>query len=606
MAECEAAALIGRPTTARTHNRRVAELRTGAGIRRPRRQKQINDAEITNVSLTRLAPATALIALVLVLTALFAGTPARGAPESDYSVPGGWFYTQGGGDTPRPDDGFAVVDDGQARFWTAFQAHGGVAGVGYPISRRFNWDGFVTQVMQKSVFQWRPETGTVAFVNVFDDLSRLGFDDQLEDRLVPRPEAFAGESGLDFGQVIARRIALLDAEPKLRAAYDAVADPLNAYGLPQSRVVDYDGLRAIRLQRAVLQIWTSDFPWASAGTVTVANGGDLAKQVGLFASRQAALVPELPPESSPPPTPEPTATPVPTTADPGATDLLDALEILPEFGEGYNRSDWPHWSDLDRDGCNTRCEVLATERLADGSWHSIFDGEITSNPSSFDIDHLVPLAEAHESGGWEWDRATRQRYANDEGYEHSLIAVSDSSNRSKGKKDPAEWLPPDQRAHCFYADAWVRVKHRWSLSVDRDESVALRRILADCPAGDNAAPDPAPVTTVAPTPTVTPPVTTPEGTAFSIAGCDAAAEIVRITGAPGASLGGWILSDAGPRYSHTFGAGTTIPASGTLVVASGRASGDIKPWGQRNVWNNDGDTATLAGPGGQIDALACS
>ena len=81
---------------------------------------------------------------------------------------------------------------------------------------------------------------------------------------------------------------------------------------------------------------------------------------------------------------------------------------------------------------------------------------------------------------------------------------------------------------------------------------------------------------------------------------------IGITGAPGASLGGWILSDAGPRYSHTFAAGTTIPASGTLVVASGRASGDIKPWGQRNVWNNDGDTATLAGPGGQIDALACS
>ena len=239
--------------------------------------------------LARKITPTALVVAAVFLVAAFAAASAAGDADADYAVSGGWFYTQGGGDTPRQDDGFAVTDDSRARFWSAFQAHGGVAGVGYPVSRRFQWDGFTTQVMQKAVFQWRPESGSVAFVNVFDDLSRLGYDDALEGRLVPRPDSFTDEAGLEFGQIMAKRLVLLDAEPALRAAYHSVANPLNSYGLPQSRVREFEGLRAIRLQRAVLQVWTSDFPWAAEGTVTVANGGDLAKQVGLFP--RAALSP---------------------------------------------------------------------------------------------------------------------------------------------------------------------------------------------------------------------------------------------------------------------------------------------------------------------------
>ena len=212
----------------------------------------------------------------------------RSAPEAtaqalDFPIADGWFFTQGATDTPDPRDGFAVVDDGQARFWRAFQDHGGVAAVGYPISRRFVWDGFTTQVMQKAVFQWRPESGETAFVNVFDDLTRRGHDAQLATLLVPETETFAGEDLLSFNEIAQRRTALLEVEPRFLTTYRSVADPLLTYGLPTSRVREYEGLRSIRLQRAVLQLWTSDFPWASAGTVTIANGGDLAKQVGMFA-----------------------------------------------------------------------------------------------------------------------------------------------------------------------------------------------------------------------------------------------------------------------------------------------------------------------------------
>lgn len=225
--------------------------------------------------------------ILLAILAMTLASPAR-AQEAEYPVAGGRFFTQTGGDTPDPGDGYAVVDDSEARFWTAFEEFGGVAEVGYPVSRRFVWDGFVTQVMQKAVFQWRPGEQATAFVNVFDDLHRLGYDQRLADELVPEQEAF-DEAGLPWPQILERRVALLDEEPLLRRVYLGSGDYLRHFGLPTSQVRNYSGLRAIRLQRAVLQLWLDDFPWARAGTVTVANGGDLAKQLGMFP--QAALTP---------------------------------------------------------------------------------------------------------------------------------------------------------------------------------------------------------------------------------------------------------------------------------------------------------------------------
>ena len=225
-----------------------------------------------------------LLWLALLLASLgwmLIAVPAANAQGDDYAIEGGWFFTQTGSDSANPLDGYAVVDDDDALFWTAFESYGGVGAVGYPVSRRFLWDGFVTQVMQKAVFQWRPDLGGTAFINVFDDLHNHGFDQELVDLLVPAPEQFL-ESGLSWPEIVSTRTALLDRDSRLAAAYAAAPDPLQFYGLPTSRVRDFDGLRAIRLQRAVLQVWTKDFPWAAAGTVTVANGGDLAKQLGLF------------------------------------------------------------------------------------------------------------------------------------------------------------------------------------------------------------------------------------------------------------------------------------------------------------------------------------
>lgn len=171
---------------------------------------------------------------------------------------------------------------------------------------------------------------------------------------------------------------------------------------------------------------------------------------------------------------------------------LEALPVLPERRSGYDRDLFDHWVDADGDRCDARREVLIAEAvevprvgsscsLSGGQWYSVYDGATeTGTGSGFDVDHLVPLAEAWDSGAYGWDSDTRRRYANDLGYEHSLVAVSASSNRQKGASDPADWLPPDVSVRCWYAEAWISVKTRWELSVDSAELGALRALISQC------------------------------------------------------------------------------------------------------------------------------
>ena len=187
-------------------------------------------------------------------------------------------------------------------------------------------------------------------------------------------------------------------------------------------------------------------------------------------------------------TTSPSAVPAAGLARMGA--LLDQLPVQAENRTGYDRDLFTLWIDADGDGCDTREEVLLAEAqmtpkigpgctLTGGQWISRYDFRNTTNPSSFDIDHMVPLAEAWDSGASRWASSTRTAYANDLGYAGSLIAVSASSNRSKGDQDPAEWLP-SLAYTCTYVGTWVAVKYRWSLSVDSVERDALKRWQKRC------------------------------------------------------------------------------------------------------------------------------
>jgi hypothetical protein len=170
-------------------------------------------------------------------------------------------------------------------------------------------------------------------------------------------------------------------------------------------------------------------------------------------------------------------------------DAIDDLPVQAEDRTGYLRSKFRHWIDADGDGCNTRREVLIAEAddpvtvgppctLTGGRWFSYYDRRSWTDPSRIDIDHMVPLAEAWDSGASSWTADRRRDFANDLGDRRSLVGVTDSVNRSKGDQDPTDWMPQFDR--CRYLREWVAVKHRWSLTVDASEQDALEDLADDC------------------------------------------------------------------------------------------------------------------------------
>jgi len=220
--------------------------------------------------------------------------PSLPPPEQrplDYDIPNGHFFTQANGKPLGADtSGYAVTNDDGIAFWDAFQRLGGVEAVGYPVSRRFVLDGFVVQVMQKAIFQWRPEQQEVWLLNTFDRLHEAGKDGWLEVvRQTPPPFDTSPDTGKTWDEVVARHLAMLDGNPAVKARFLSEPDWLNRFGLPVS-VADYRGVYVVRAQRVVLQQWKVDTPWARAGDITVANGGDIAKEAGLIPA--SAMVPE--------------------------------------------------------------------------------------------------------------------------------------------------------------------------------------------------------------------------------------------------------------------------------------------------------------------------
>ena len=178
-----------------------------------------------------------------------------------------------------------------------------------------------------------------------------------------------------------------------------------------------------------------------------------------------------------------------------AVPLREAVALLvqaDERREGYSRDRFRHWIDADRDGCSTRFEVLLVEAvdppsvgagcvLTGGRWYSSYDDTIVTEARRLDIDHLVPLAEAWDSGAHSWSAERRTAFANDLDDPRALLAVTASSNRAKGDQDPATWMPPYVHVRCDYIADWVAMKTRWRLSVDAVEKEVLHGHATQCP-----------------------------------------------------------------------------------------------------------------------------
>lgn len=207
---------------------------------------------------------------------------------------------------------------------------------------------------------------------------------------------------------------------------------------------------------------------------------------------------------------EATAARLPKTATPTATVKINSkghsagirLWVLEqEIPENklpeYDRKTWRHWVDRDRDCQNTRVEVLIEEALngslvmgsdgckvISGKWQDIYTDKVYTDPKSLDIDHLIPLANAHKSGGWAWDSSEKRAFANDLSNSWHLLAVESSGNRSKGAKGPESWRPKNKESWCRYAKEWSNIKSAYRLWVTVDEVTALEDMLSGCPAED--------------------------------------------------------------------------------------------------------------------------
>ncbi|MEO6412570.1 MAG: HNH endonuclease family protein [Pedococcus sp.] len=179
--------------------------------------------------------------------------------------------------------------------------------------------------------------------------------------------------------------------------------------------------------------------------------------------------------------------PAPSVAD--SRDQLADLTVQAEDNAGYDRSLFTHWITVSPN-CDTRETVIKRDgtgvtvdsacKATKGSWTSVYDGVTTSDPSTFDIDHVVPLAEAWGSGASGWTSTERKNFANDL-TRPQLIAVSASSNRSKSDRDPAEWQPTSASWRCEYVREWINVKYHWDLTLDGTEKAAVQEMLdTDC------------------------------------------------------------------------------------------------------------------------------
>ena len=172
-----------------------------------------------------------------------------------------------------------------------------------------------------------------------------------------------------------------------------------------------------------------------------------------------------------------------------------SIAVAPIYGDlpAYDRDEWRHWIDEDGDCRNTRQEALVAEsvspveytdsdqcRVESGEWIDPYSGVLYADPSDLQIDHLVPLANAHASGGWAWSDSRKRAYANALSFAGHLVAVNGPDNQAKGKSGPEDWQPPASSYWCQYAIDWITIKNSWGLTATEAEFAALAEMLDTC------------------------------------------------------------------------------------------------------------------------------
>ncbi|MET3811346.1 DUF1524 domain-containing protein [Arthrobacter sp. UYEF3] len=208
-----------------------------------------------------------------------------------------------------------------------------------------------------------------------------------------------------------------------------------------------------------------------------------------------------------------------------ASKALDVLATLPVKGRapktGYSRDQFGQaWADVDRNGCDTRNDVLRRDLTAvtleagtrdcvvlSGALNDPYTAKPinfvrgTSTSTAVQIDHVVALSDAWQKGAQQLSPAQRLAFANDP---LNLLAVDGPANTQKSDGDAATWLPPNKSYRCAYVARQISVKASYALWVSQAEHDAMARILGDCPGAlaptseQPPAPAPAPAVAAAP------------------------------------------------------------------------------------------------------------
>ena len=185
-----------------------------------------------------------------------------------------------------------------------------------------------------------------------------------------------------------------------------------------------------------------------------------------------------------------------------AAEALRELRALPVsdayVAARYDRDAFgPAWADTDRNGCDTRNDVLRRDLTAvvtkpgtngcvvlSGTFHDPYTGRTIvferGNTSSLavQIDHRVPLSYAWRHGAASWTPKQREMFANDQ--VTNLVAVDGPANEEKSDSGPAEWMPANTGDTCNYAASFVTVATKWQLSIATADKHALEGTLTEC------------------------------------------------------------------------------------------------------------------------------
>ena len=160
------------------------------------------------------------------------------------------------------------------------------------------------------------------------------------------------------------------------------------------------------------------------------------------------------------------------------------------LSRAYKRGDYlVSWSDEDGDCQNLRHELLIEQSLIDvtftstrrcnvntGRWLDPYSGNLITQASDLDVDHVIPLSYAHENGGSSWPTSLKREFAQDR---ENLLLVTDIINQSKGAKGPNSFLPIEE-FQCEYAGIWRRVSAKYQIELPNSDQRRIDDILETC------------------------------------------------------------------------------------------------------------------------------